>query len=221
MFGNIDQINQIVVMIVPLLFGVTIHEVAHGYVAYKMGDNTAMLAGRLSLNPVRHLDPVGSLILPLILKLTGSPVIFGYAKPVPVNFANFRDYRKGTICVSLAGVVANFILAVLSGILFQILAHFQWVWHASIFRPFIMDLYYMLGYSVVINSVLAVFNMIPIPPLDGSKLLAILLPVNLRIQYVRMERYGLIIIIFLLLTNSLNRVISFFIEPMFNILLGR
>lgn len=221
MSGNIDQINQIVVMIVPLLFGVTIHEVAHGYVAYKMGDNTAMLAGRLSLNPVRHLDPVGSLILPLILKLTGSPVIFGYAKPVPVNFANFRDYRKGTICVSLAGVVANFILAVLSGILFQILAHFQWVWHASIFRPFIMDLYYMLGYSVVINSVLAVFNMIPIPPLDGSKLLAILLPVNLRIQYVRMERYGLIIIIFLLLTNSLNRVISFFIEPMFNILLGR
>jgi Zn-dependent protease len=221
MFGNIDQINQIVVMIVPLLFGVTIHEVAHGYVAYKMGDNTAMLAGRLSLNPIRHLDPVGSLILPLILKLTGSPVIFGYAKPVPVNFANFRDYRKGTICVSLAGVVANFILAVLSGILFQILAHFQWVWHASIFRPFIMDLYYMLGYSVVINSVLAVFNMIPIPPLDGSKLLAILLPVNLRIQYVRMERYGLIIIIFLLLTNSLNKVISFFIEPMFNILLGR
>ncbi|MBW1694264.1 MAG: site-2 protease family protein [Deltaproteobacteria bacterium] len=221
MSGNIDQINQIVVMIVPLLFGVTIHEVAHGYVAYKMGDNTAMLAGRLSLNPIRHLDPVGSLILPLILKLTGSPVIFGYAKPVPVNFANFRDYRKGTIYVSLAGVVANFILAVLSGILFQILAHFQWVWHASIFRPFIMDLYYMLGYSVVINSVLAVFNMIPIPPLDGSKLLAILLPVNLRIQYVRMERYGLIIIIFLLLTNSLNKVISFFIEPMFNILLGR
>lgn len=208
-------------MIVPLLFAVTIHEVAHGYVAYKMGDNTAMLAGRLSLNPFRHLDPVGSLILPLILKLTGSPVIFGYAKPVPVNFTNFRNYRKGTIYVSSAGVLANFILAALSGILFQTLAHFQWVWHASIFRPFIMDLHYMLGYSVAINSVLAVFNLIPIPPLDGSKLLAMLLPINLRLQYVRMERYGLIIIIFLLLTNSLSRLISFFIEPMFNILLGR
>ena len=96
MFGNFD-LNQIVVMIVPLLFAVTIHEYAHGYIAYKMGDNTAMLAGRLTLNPLRHLDPVGSLILPLILKLTGSPVIFGYAKPVPVNFANFRDHRKGTI----------------------------------------------------------------------------------------------------------------------------
>ncbi|UCD31831.1 MAG: site-2 protease family protein [Desulfobacterales bacterium] len=221
MFGSVDQINQIVVMIIPLLFGVTIHEVAHGYVAYKMGDNTAMQAGRLSLNPLKHLDPVGSLILPLILKLTGSPVIFGYAKPVPVNATNFNNYRKGMIYVSSAGVVANFILAVLSGILFQLLAHFQWVWQGSILRPFVMDLYYMLGYSVVINSVLAVFNMIPIPPLDGSKLLAMLLPANLRLQYARMERYGIIIIIFLLLTNSLSKVISFFIEPMFNILLGR
>jgi Zn-dependent protease len=221
MFGNFNQINQIVVMIIPLLFAVTIHEVAHGYAAYKMGDNTAMMAGRLSLNPARHLDPMGSVILPLILKLTGSPVIFGYAKPVPVNFANFKNYRKGTIYVSSAGVLANFILAVISGILFQTLAHFQWAWQAPIVRPFIMDLYHMLGYSVVINSVLAVFNLIPIPPLDGSKLLAMLLPVNLRYQYLRMERYGLLIIIFLLLTNSLSRVISFFIEPMFNILLGR
>ncbi len=208
-------------MIIPLLFAVTIHEVAHGFVAYKMGDNTAMMAGRLSLNPLRHLDPVGSVILPLILKLTGAPVIFGYAKPVPVNFANFRQFRKGTIYVSSAGVLANFILAFVSGLLFQMLGHFQWAWQVSIVRPFVMDLYHMLGYSVVINSVLAVFNLIPIPPLDGSKLLAMILPVNLRRQYVRMERYGLIIIIFLLLTNSLSRLISFFIEPMFNILLGR
>jgi Zn-dependent protease len=220
MFGNFD-LNQIVVMIVPLLFAVTIHEVAHGYVAYKMGDHTAKLAGRLTLNPIRHLDPVGSLILPLILKLTGSPVIFGYAKPVPVNFSNFRDYRKSTIYVASAGVLANFALAVISGVLFQILGHFKWLWYASIFKPFILDLYYILGYSVVINSVLAVFNMIPIPPLDGSKILAMLLPVHLRLQFIRIERFGMIIIIFLLLTNSLNRVISFFITPMFNILLGK
>ena len=113
MFGNFD-LNQIVVMIVPLLFAITIHEVAHGYVAYKMGDHTAKLAGRLTLNPIRHLDPVGSLILPLILKLTGSPVIFGYAKPVPVNFSNFRNYRKSTIYVASAGVLANLALAVIS-----------------------------------------------------------------------------------------------------------
>lgn len=220
MFDNFD-LNQIVVMIVPLLFAVTIHEVAHGYVAYKMGDHTAKLAGRLTLNPIRHLDLVGSFILPLILKLTGSPVIFGYAKPVPVNYSNFRDYRKSIIYVASAGVLANLALAVVSGILFQILNHFNWLWYASIFRPVILDLSYMLGYSVVINSVLAVFNLIPIPPLDGSKILAMLLPTHLRLQFIRIERFGMIIIIFLLLTNSLNRVISFFITPMFSILLGK
>lgn len=220
MFNSID-LNQIVIMIVPLLFAVTIHEVAHGYVAYKMGDNTAMLAGRLSLNPIRHLDFVGSLLLPLFLIFTLSPVIFGYAKPVPVNFSNFRNYRKSTVYVSSAGVLANFALAIISGLLFQILTHFQPLWHASFLKPFVLDLYNMLYYSVFINLVLAVFNLIPIPPLDGSKILAMLLPVPLRLQYARMERFGMIIIILLLLTGSLGRVISFFLIPMFNILIGR
>jgi Zn-dependent protease len=208
-------------MIVPLLFAVTIHEVAHGYVAYKMGDNTAMLAGRLSLNPIKHLDFFGSFFLPLLLKLTGSTIIFGYAKPVPVNFSNFRNYRKSTIYVSSAGVLANFALAIISGLLFQILTHFQPLWHASFLKPFVLDLYQMLGYSVLINLVLAVFNLIPIPPLDGSKILAMLLPVSLRLQYARMERFGMIIIISLLLTGSLGRVLTFFLIPMFNILIGR
>jgi Zn-dependent protease len=195
--------------------------VAHGYVALRMGDNTARLAGRLTLNPIKHLDFFGSLILPLILKLTGSPVIFGYAKPVPVNFSNFRDIRKGTIYVASAGVLANFILAILSGALFQTLVHFQSVWYPSIFKPLIMDLYHMLFYSVVINLVLGIFNLIPIPPLDGSKILAMCLPPVLRVQFVRIERFGMIIIIFLLLTNLLDRLISFFLTPMFNILLGK
>lgn len=103
MFSNIN-LNQIVVMIVPLLFAVTIHEVAHGYIALRMGDHTAQKAGRLTLNPIKHLDFFGSLLLPLMLKLTGSPVIFGYAKPVPVNFSNLRDVRKSTIYVASAGV---------------------------------------------------------------------------------------------------------------------
>jgi Zn-dependent protease len=182
MLDNLN-LNQIVVMIVPLLFSVTIHEVAHGYVALRMGDNTARLAGRLTLNPIKHLDFFGSLILPLILKLTGSPVIFGYAKPVPVNFSNFRDIRKGTIYVASAGVLANFILAILSGALFQTLVHFQSVWYPSIFKPLIMDLYHMLFYSVVINLVLGIFNLIPIPPLDGSKILAMCLPPVLRVHH--------------------------------------
>ncbi|MBW2575085.1 MAG: site-2 protease family protein [Deltaproteobacteria bacterium] len=220
MFANLD-LNQIVVMIVPLLFAVTFHEVAHGYIALRMGDNTALLAGRLTLNPIKHLDFMGSLLLPLILNLTGSPVIFGYAKPVPVNFSNFRNYRKSTIYVASAGVLANFALAIVSGVLFQTIAHFQWLWNGSIFRPLIMDFYHMLFYSVVINLVLAIFNLIPIPPLDGSKILAMFLPASLRLHYARIERFGMIIIIFLLLTNLIDKFMSFFLTPMFNILLGR
>ena len=208
-------------MIVPLLFAVTLHEVAHGYIALRMGDKTALVAGRLTLNPMKHLDFVGSLLLPLILFLTGSPVIFGYAKPVPVNFSNLRDFRKSTIYVSSAGVLANFALAIVSGMLFQVIVHFQWVWNGSILRPVIMDLYHMLFYSVVINLVLALFNLIPIPPLDGSKIVAMVLPTRLRQHYVRMERFGMIIIIFLLLTNVVGKFMSFFLTPMVNILIGR
>jgi Zn-dependent protease len=220
MFANFD-LNQIVVMIVPLLFAVTLHEVAHGYIALRMGDNTALLAGRLTLNPIKHLDFVGSLLLPLILNLTGSPVIFGYAKPVPVNFSKLRDYRKSTIYVASAGVLANFALAIVSGLLFQAIAHFQWLWNGSLLKPVIMDLYHMLFYSVVINLVLAIFNLIPIPPLDGSKILAMVLPTGLRLHYIRMERFGMIIIIFLLLTNLVGKFMSFFLTPMVNILIGR
>jgi Zn-dependent protease len=220
MFSN-SSLNQLVVMIVPLLFSVAIHEVAHGYVALKRGDNTAKLAGRLTLNPIKHLDFFGSLLLPLILKLTGSPIIFGYAKPVPVNFSNLKDVRKSTILVSSAGVFANFILAVVSGILFQILTHLQSAWQTTIFDPIITDLYFMLYYSVIINLILAIFNLIPIPPLDGSKILAMCLPPSFRMQFARLERFGMIIIIFLLLTNVLDRLLSFFLTPMLNIFLGR
>ena len=220
MFGN-SSLNQLVVMIVPLLFSVAIHEVAHGYVALQRGDNTAKLAGRLTLNPIKHLDIFGSLLLPLILKFTGSPIIFGYAKPVPVNFSNLKDARKSTILVASAGVFANFILALLSGILFQILARYEPAWQRTIFNPLILDLYSMLYYSVIINLILGIFNLIPIPPLDGSKILAMCLPPSFRMQYARLERFGMIIIIFLLLTNVLDRLLSFFLSPMLNILLGR
>jgi Zn-dependent protease len=220
MFSN-SSLNQLVVMIVPLLFSVAIHEVAHGYVALQRGDNTAKLAGRLTLNPIKHLDIFGSLLLPIILKLTGSPIIFGYAKPVPVNFSNLRDVRKSTILVAAAGVFANFTLAVVSGIFFQILTRHHSAWQTTIFSPIITDLYFMLYYSVIINLILGIFNLIPIPPLDGSKILAMCLPPSFRMQFARLERFGMIIIIFLLLTNVLDRLLSFFLTPMLNILLGR
>lgn len=219
MFHNFN-LNLFVIQIGTLLFAVTVHEVAHGYVASKMGDQTARLAGRLTLNPLKHLDFIGSFLLPVILALSKSPIIFGYAKPVPVNFSNIRDYRKGIIYVASAGVLANLFLAAISGALFQIISTFKPLLYSSIFRPFFVDCLNILFYSVVINTVLAIFNLIPIPPLDGSRILAMLLPPPLREQFRRIERFGIIIIFILLMTNSISKIISFIITPLLSFLLG-
>jgi Zn-dependent protease len=212
---------QFLLMIVPLLFAVTIHEVAHGFAALKMGDPTAHNAGRLTLNPLKHLDPVGSLLLPGILALTGSPIIFGYAKPVPVNFFNLSDYRIGTIVVGAAGVTANFICAAVSGLAFQGLMLMDGLWTGGASGSIVFGLAQVLAYSVVINAVLMIFNLIPIPPLDGSRILAMVLPEDLREQYMRIESFGLIIIIFLLMTGVLDKIFTFFIHPFVNFFLGK
>jgi Zn-dependent protease len=212
MLANFNLL-QFILLILPLIVAVTLHEVAHGYAALKMGDHTARLAGRLTLNPIKHLDLFGSFLLPLVLKLSGSPIIFGYAKPVPVNYHNFREYRKGTLWVASAGVLANVILAVMSAALFRILAATVTSWSQS---PFAL----LLAYSVIINCVLALFNLIPIPPLDGSRILAMLLPAPLRMYYARLERFGMIIILVLLITGPLWRLMDFFLKPMLDFLLG-
>jgi Zn-dependent protease len=178
-----------ILLAVPLLYSVIIHELAHGWIAYRMGDSTAKLLGRLSLNPMKHLDPIGT----LMLFIFG----FGWAKPVPVNFNNLRDRRKGLIFVSSAGVIANIILAFLALFLYQLLSP------SGIFSIFL----YVLAQ---INIILAAFNLIPIPPLDGSKILMGFTSERFQYYLLRLEPFGIIIIIGLLYFGALDPVIAFF-----------
>jgi Zn-dependent protease len=203
-----DTIIRAALLIIPLLAAVTLHEVAHGYAAWLFGDPTAKAAGRLSLNPVRHLDPFGSLILPGLLILSGSPAIFGYAKPVPVNFRNLRDPRIGTIVVSAAGVAVNFACAVAAGLLYQFVSRF-----AGGSALFLIITQLLYGFCII-SIVLGVFNLIPIPPLDGSNIVAALLPPGPRQTYERIGSFGILILLVLLMTRSLDFLITAVISPL-------
>ena len=175
---------------IPVLYSIIIHELAHGWVAYRMGDPTAKQAGRLSLNPLKHLDPVGT----LMLFIFG----FGWAKPVPINLAYVRDMRKGLILVSSAGIIANIVVAFVAFLLLRIIS------------PSAEAIGLLLHYLAQINIILAAFNLIPIPPLDGSKVLMGFMSERFQYLFSRLEPYGLFIIIALLYIGALNPVIAMF-----------
>lgn len=188
------------VSLIILVYSAILHEIAHGYVAERLGDPTARLMGRLTLNPKNHIDPFMSILLPLLLIISGSPVVFGAAKPVPVDPFNFREPKKDLAIVSLAGPLTNVLLAVAAALLIKVLMFVTPYFGAS---PMVSDIaisiYTFLVLVVRMNLLLAIFNLIPIPPLDGSKVFALFLPDREAAMYMSIGSIGILIIFFLLL----------------------
>jgi len=182
-------INAIFYVII-LIMSVVIHEVSHGYAAYRYGDLTAYHAGRLTLNPLKHLELFGSILLPFVLIVSHAGFVFGWAKPVPYNPANLKDKKRGTIAVAVAGVVANCLLAILFGLFIRLMPHIGLTSES---------LYAIASTIVFVNIVLAIFNLVPIPPLDGSRILFAFLPARYRHLERTLEAYGIFIIIFFIL----------------------
>jgi Zn-dependent protease len=188
-----EPLAQALIFLPVLLVSVVLHEVAHGWVALRQGDDTALRAGRLTLNPVPHIDPIGSLVVPLALLLMPGNVLFGWARPVPVDPRRFRDYRKGDILVSLAGVAVNFLLAIAC---VGLMVAAVWLARAAPGLEVVADvLYRMAGLGLMLNLILVVFNLVPLPPLDGSHVLYHFLPAPLREPYRSVGRYGLLLLI--------------------------
>lgn len=205
------QAEFLALSIVILLFSVILHEVMHGLVALWNGDHTAESAGRLTLNPIPHIDPVGTLLLPFIFivlpLITGThPGFFiGWAKPVPINPLNFKDIKRGELAVSLAGIGANFALAIVSAIGYHLTSNIPLL--QAIFQ-----------FTVGINLMLGIFNLLPIPPLDGSKVLLALLPYEMARSYERISGYGIFLLLLLLYLGVINFVLVLILLPLYSLL---
>ena len=197
--NTLSPIQHLILLFIPLLFAITVHEVAHGWVALKFGDRTAQMLGRLTLNPIKHIDPIGTIFFPILLFFLGG-FIFGWAKPVPVNWQNLKNPKRDMAFVALAGPGANLLMAIAWGLFAKL---------GFLLQNSSPDMAYLVIYmgevGVYINLILMVLNLIPIPPLDGSRVVSSLLPRKADYYYSRLEPYGFFILIALLATGALGK----------------
>jgi len=210
-----EIISKISIMLVPALLAITMHEVAHGYVAERFGDPTARLLGRLNLNPLRHLDPIGT----IAIFVFG----FGWARPVPVNAGNLRRPKRDMIWVALAGPLTNLLLAVFSALLLRAIGFLETtaLGDGSMFLPIVKPLRMMAGFSLYINVLLGVFNLVPLPPLDGGRILTGILPEKQALMVSRLEPFGFVLILFLVFfTDVWSLVLAPLIGGLVGILAG-
>ena len=191
-----NLIQTVAIYALPVLFAITVHEAAHGYVARYFGDNTAWTLGRVTLNPIKHIDPLGTILMPLLLYFaTSGAFLFGYAKPVPVQFGNLRNPKRDMIWVALAGPGANLIQALMWGILFYLLQG------ASVSEPFFIK---MCQAGILVNVVMMVFNLFPLPPLDGGRIVVGLLPYKAALTFSRIEPWGFFVVMALVITGIIS-----------------
>ena len=199
---ELTTVQRVAVWALPVLLAITVHEVAHGWVAKKLGDPTAMMMGRLTLNPIKHIDPLGTVVVPIALLLMGG-FIFGWAKPVPVTWENLRNPKRDMALVAIAGPLSNLLMAIMWALVLKLGVMLggenQWLaW----------PLIYMGGAGIAINAILMLLNMLPVPPLDGGRVLAGLLPGPWAWKLSRIEPYGLVIMVILLVTGILGTILS-------------
>ena len=209
---EMNPIQYFTISIIPVLLAITVHEAAHGYAAKHFGDKTAFFLGRITLNPLKHIDPIGTILIPGALLLLNAPFLFGWAKPVPVNFSNLRNPKKDMMWVALAGPASNFFMA----IIWVILLNFTHSTHVN-YSLFISG---MCQVGIMINLVLMLLNLLPIPPLDGGRMAVSLLPNPWSYKLASLERYGMFILLFMIMSGLLTVILLPLLRFFQNLLMG-
>ena len=196
---ELTLIQKIAIYAIPVIFAITVHEAAHGYAARYFGDMTAYLQGRITLNPIKHIDPIGTILIPALTMLAGG-ILFGWAKPVPVDFSKLRKPKRDMIWVAAAGPASNLVMAIGWIIMYKFAPDLP--------AAYVTPMQYMAQAGIMINVVLMVLNLLPLPPLDGGRIAVGLLPNHLAFQFAKLENYGFIILIILLVTGVLSQIMT-------------